>query len=183
MGQKKFYQSRYFPPKRVRTTIPYNVTNKRDFLIVDNRRRQRVNFTNILREAFILTDHKIAKGKVKSSVILRFWDQQAWKLRVNMLVKSSPRRLKGARPPSFDTLFSTSGVNFTNVLCSNFSYKIFGAKTSNTKHNFVIFGTKILYKKRARLMLMKLTPGVNFTNPFSKSANAVTKGVKHNQLH
>jgi len=34
----------------------------------------------------------------------------------------------------------------------------FGAKTSNPKHSFVIFGTKILYKKCARKTLMKLTP-------------------------
>jgi len=42
--------------------------------------------------------------------------------------------------------------------------KFWHQKISNPKHSFVIFGAKILYKKRARKMLMKLTPGVSFEN-------------------
>ncbi len=53
------------------------------------------------------------------------------------------------------------GVNFINVLRVHFSYKIFGAKISNPKASFVVFGTKISYKKCARMMLMKLTVGCN----------------------
>jgi hypothetical protein len=52
-------------------------------------------------------------------------------------------------------------VNFINGLRERFSYKIFGAKISNPKASFVRnFGAKneLLYKKRARKMLMKLTP-------------------------
>jgi len=40
-----------------------------------------------------------------------------------------------------------SGVNFINVLQARFSYKIFGAKISNPKDSFVVFGAKILYEK------------------------------------
>jgi len=39
---------------------------------------------------------------------------------------------------------------------ARFSYKIFGAKISNPKACFVIFGAKILYEKCARNTLMKL---------------------------
>jgi len=39
-------------------------------------------------------------------------------------------------------------------------HKIFGAKISNPKARFVIFGAKILYKKHARKTLMKLTQGL-----------------------
>jgi len=48
------------------------------------------------------------------------------------------------------------GVNFINVIPAHFSYKIFGAKTSKTKHSFIIFGTKISCKKCARKTLMKM---------------------------
>jgi len=50
-----------------------------------------------------------------------------------------------------------TGVNFIYVIRVYFLYKIFGAKNSNPKHSFVIFGTKILYEKRASKTLMKLT--------------------------
>ncbi len=43
-----------------------------------------------------------------------------------------------------------------------FSYKIFGAKISNLKASFVVFGAKILYKKHTRKMSMKLTIGYSF---------------------
>jgi hypothetical protein len=49
-------------------------------------------------------------------------------------------------------------VNFINIICTHFLYKIFGAKTSNLKHSFVIFGAKISYDKCVCKMLMKLTP-------------------------
>ncbi len=55
------------------------------------------------------------------------------------------------------------GVNFINVICARFLYKIFGAKTSDPKHSFVIFGAKIVYEKRVRKTLMKLTPEVSTT--------------------
>ncbi len=41
-------------------------------------------------------------------------------------------------------------VNFINILLACFLYEIFGAKISNPKASFVIFGAKILYEKRAR---------------------------------
>jgi hypothetical protein len=50
-----------------------------------------------------------------------------------------------------------SGVNFINILCLIFLYKIFGTKISNPKASFVVFGAKILYEKYARKTLMKLT--------------------------
>ncbi len=43
-----------------------------------------------------------------------------------------------------------------------FSYEILGAKISNSKHSFVIFGAKISYKKITRRMLVKLTPALVF---------------------
>ncbi len=52
------------------------------------------------------------------------------------------------------------GVNFINVLRVCFLYKIFGAKISNPKHSFVIFGKKISYEKRYCKMLMKLNLGI-----------------------
>jgi len=54
------------------------------------------------------------------------------------------------------------GVNFINILRPPFSYKSELSSFSlvtNPKHSFVIFGTKILYKKPAHKTLMKLTPG------------------------
>ncbi len=43
-------------------------------------RSPEVNFINVLRAAFALTDPKSAKKTVKLSVFLRFWDLQAQKL-------------------------------------------------------------------------------------------------------
>jgi len=51
------------------------------------------------------------------------------------------------------------GDHFINILSAHFSNKIFGAKISNPKHRFVIFGAKLLYEQCPRRMLMKLTPG------------------------
>jgi len=42
---------------------------------------------------------------------------------------------------------------------AHFLYKIFDAKISNPKASFVAFGAKILFKKCARITLMKLTAG------------------------
>jgi len=52
------------------------------------------------------------------------------------------------------------GVNFINVLHTHFLYKILEPKISNPKHSVVIFVAKILYEKRVRKTLMKLTHGV-----------------------
>jgi len=52
----------------------------------------------------------------------------------------------------------TPGVNFINIAHARFAYEIFVAKISNPKASFVVFGAKILYKKCACKMLMKLTP-------------------------
>ncbi len=57
----------------------------------------------------------------------------------------------------------TQDVNFINVLHTRFSYKIFGAKISNSKASFVLnFGAKnaLLYEKRKCKTLMKLTIGI-----------------------
>jgi hypothetical protein len=52
-----------------------------------------------------------------------------------------------------------TGVNFINFLRARFLYKIFGAKISNPKASFVVFGAKTLCKKRVPRTLMKLTTG------------------------
>jgi len=54
----------------------------------------------------------------------------------------------------------TPAVNFINVLCARFLYKILAPKNSSPKHSFVILGAKILYEKciRKTLMKLKLTP-------------------------
>jgi hypothetical protein len=52
---------------------------------------------------------------------------------------------------------STTSVNFINVLHARFLYKIFGAKISNPKASFVVFGAKILFKKHVLKTLMKST--------------------------
>jgi len=46
----------------------------------------------------------------------------------------------------------TPVVNFINVKCANFTYKSFFS-------SYILALNKLLYKKRARKMLMKLTPG------------------------
>jgi len=52
---------------------------------------------------------------------------------------------------------SISSTFYARVFCTIF----FGAKISNPKASFVVFGTKILYKKCACKTLMKLTLGVS----------------------
>jgi len=50
-----------------------------------------------------------------------------------------------------------TGVNFINILRTRFSYESKFQSFSLITFRFVIFGVKILYKKRAHKMLMKLT--------------------------
>jgi len=66
-------------------------------------------------------------------------------------------------------------VNFINVIRESYLYEIFGAKTSNPKHSFVIFGAKILYKKCVRKTLMKLTPELL---KISRNRNLTFRGVR-----
>jgi hypothetical protein len=55
--------------------------------------------------------------------------------------------------------FLTTGVNFINILRACFSYESKLSSFSLIMFGFVIFGGKILYKKLARKILMKLTTG------------------------
>jgi len=55
-----------------------------------------------------------------------------------------------------------SVVNFINILPAHFAPIFWCQKNLNPKQSFVIFGAKILYKKSAHKMLMKLTPGKQF---------------------
>jgi len=54
------------------------------------------------------------------------------------------------------------GINFINILCSNFSYK--SALNSFSLVTVWILWRKNIGAKAACKMLMKLTTGVNFTN-------------------
>jgi len=49
-------------------------------------------------------------------------------------------------------------VNFINILRTHFELIFWHQKISNPKQSFIIFGAKILYKKRVHKTLMKLTP-------------------------
>jgi len=64
---------------------------------------------------------------------------------------------------------STSGVNFTNILCATYTRAIPKAqkKTEGLTIFFALLGS--LHVKAARNNLVKLTPGLNFTNLFSCS--------------
>jgi len=53
--------------------------------------------------------------------------------------------------------FLTEEVNFINILNAQFSYESELSSISPFTFGFVIFGAKILYEKRARKSLMKLT--------------------------
>jgi hypothetical protein len=57
----------------------------------------------------------------------------------------------------------TSAINFINILCAHVLYKILVAKITKLKQNYRKLQYLLLYKKGARKMLMKLTPGVTFT--------------------
>ncbi len=60
----------------------------------------------------------------------------------------------------------TTGVNFINIIHERFSYKNFGAKPNVTREKLP---KRRLYKKPARITLMKLTPDGNLmlTNTYS----------------
>jgi hypothetical protein len=51
-------------------------------------------------------------------------------------------------------LTSGSQVSISSTV---FLYEIFGAKISKPKASFIVYGAKILYKKRAKKTLTKLT--------------------------
>ncbi len=86
------------------------------------------------------------------------------------------------------------GVNFINVLCAHFCTKFWSQKLQTCVLGLIFFGAKILHKKHAHKMLMKLTqglnipsqdmtlnilPGVNFTNVLRTAFALVDpKGVK-----
>jgi len=56
------------------------------------------------------------------------------------------------------------GVNFINILCTDFSYEILVPKVTKLAFGFEILAPNILYEKRAHKMLMKLTPGEQSSN-------------------
>jgi len=60
-------------------------------------------------------------------------------------------------------IFLEPAVNFINVLHECFSYEILAPKITKLCFGFVIFGATISCEKRARKMLMKLTPIVYFS--------------------
>ncbi len=62
-------------------------------------------------------------------------------------------------PPVSISKLLTPGVNSINILCAHFVPIFWCQKISNPKHSLEIFGAKILYKKRKRKKLMKLTTG------------------------
>jgi hypothetical protein len=51
------------------------------------------------------------------------------------------------------------GVNFTNILCAAFAPKSFRQKITNPNVSTKKLCKKLLYKKAARKILVKLTPG------------------------
>jgi len=51
------------------------------------------------------------------------------------------------------------GVNFINLLRAHLSYEILVPKTTKLAFGFEILAPKILYKKRTKKTLMKLTTG------------------------
>jgi len=73
--------------------------------------------------------------------------------------------------------FDTSCVNFIKKICARYSYKILAPKTTKLAFGFKNFGAKnskaVLYEKRVRKMLMKLTPSVNFINILLAPLNLV----------
>jgi len=73
-------------------------------------------------------------------------------------MKTNEKKVLFYFPSIFICQHLPPAVNFINILRARFSYKILSAKISNPKASFVVFGTKILYKKPVRNLLMKLTP-------------------------
>jgi len=66
-------------------------------------------------------------------------------------------------------------INFINLIRTHFLYVFWHQKVSKPKQIFVIFGTKILYKKCMRKTLMKLTVALLLTNIFELVPNCVTQ--------
>ncbi len=74
-------------------------------------------------------------------------------------------------PRKIDGTASISSTFYARVLCMKF----WGKKTSNPKHSFVIFGAKILYKKRESKTWMNLTPSVNFINILQTACKIIVR--------
>jgi len=77
-----------------------------------------------------------------------------------MATHSSWNQYEADRIAKPDVRLLWSGVNFINVLCTHFLYVSLFGRFSLVMFGFVIFGTKILYEKRAHKTLMKLMPGL-----------------------
>jgi len=99
-----------------------------------------VDFTNILHKASALTDPKSAKNTVKLSVFFVLLGSVCLKAAHKTLIKLTP------------------GINFISIILMRFSYESELSSLSLITFGFVIFGTKILYEKRDRKMLMKYPP-------------------------
>jgi len=80
-----------------------------------------------------------------------------WQTCYNISNSSSSLQLGGSSVSR--DLAVAAVVNFINVFHARFSYKIFGAKISNQKVNFVVFVAKNSYERLAQKTLTKLTPG------------------------
>jgi len=65
---------------------------------------------------------------------------------------------------SLKTTFLTTGVNFINILCTRFLCESKLSSFYLITFGFAIFWHQNIGKKVLSKMLMKLTPGVNFTN-------------------
>jgi hypothetical protein len=70
---------------------------------------------------------------------------------------------------------SQPGVNFINIIRMHFSYEILVPKTTKLTFGFEILEPKILYEKRSRIMMMTLTPVVNFTSIFQPQSSKAPK--------
>ncbi len=75
--------------------------------------------------------------------------------------------VKNQRAPESISSTFYSSLFCAKVLCAAFLLLQFG---------FLIFWRQNIGAKAACKMLMRLTPGVNFTNPLSKSLKAMAKG-------
>ncbi len=85
-------------------------------------------------------------------------------LRDKISVKKNSSRSESVGP-------SRRGIDFTNILRANFSYKCFVLLFFNLQFGFVIFWCKNISAIAACKMLIKLTIGINFViillGPFS----------------
>ncbi len=67
----------------------------------------------------------------------------------------------------------TTVVNFINLIRANFTYE-------SLFSSYVLALNELLYEKRARKMLMKLTPDVNLISNIYKQLNFAYKFVVYN---